>query len=110
MLSPSTWRCFIPVHYGRGLHRSSSAVRSVFVCSSVVTHLVLLVGQAHGRGNATGASLCYHKKVWGGVASADLVLMIVQKAWALADVCIVSWSEGTCVAGHARGKASSVCV
>ena len=33
------------------------------VRSSVVTHLVLLVGPANGRGNATGASLCHHKKV-----------------------------------------------
>ena len=60
------------------------------VCSSVVTHLVLLVGLANGRGNAIGASLCHGKRVWGGVACADLVSMIVQIAWTLADVSAVS--------------------
>ena len=78
------------------------------VCSSVVTHLVLIVGPASGRGNATGASLCHHKKVWGGVACADLVSMIVQTAWTLADVSIAPWSEGMFGAGRARGKASNV--
>ena len=78
------------------------------VCSSVVTHFVLLVGPANGRGNATGASLCHHKKVWVGVACADLVSIIVQIAWTQADVSTVSWSEEMCGAGRARGKARNV--
>ena len=78
------------------------------MCSSVVVHLALLLGPASGRGNATGASLCHHKQMWGGVACADLVSLVVQTARTLADVSIVSWSDWLCGAGHARGKASNV--